>query len=102
MLRFTQEPSSGSSPVLSLKLPIWFFSLLVCVDAVIVMVAYRPVVQACGEPHACTTGQYATITLTASTQTSKEKNHIGSFKLSTGLLPDDGSCVNRNMSEQVL
>jgi hypothetical protein len=37
------------------------------IDAVNVMAAYQPVVQACGE-----------------------------------LLPDDGSCMNRNMSEQVL
>jgi len=54
-----------------------------------------------GEPHACTTGWYVAITLTAFTQTSTKKN-VSSFKLSTGLLPDDGSCVNRNMSEQVL
>jgi hypothetical protein len=31
------------------------FSVLVGIDAVNVMVTYRPVVQACGEPHACTT-----------------------------------------------
>ena len=56
------------------KITNYVFSVLVGIDAVSVMAAYRPVVQECGEPHACT----------------------------TGLLPDDGSCVSRNMSEQVL
>ena len=32
------------------------FSVLVCMEAVNVMAAYQPVVQACGERHACTTG----------------------------------------------
>jgi hypothetical protein len=35
--------------------------VLVGIDAVSVMAAYRPVVQACGELHACTTGRYAAI-----------------------------------------
>ena len=47
--------------------------MLVSIDAVNVIAAYQPVVSA----------QQAAI-------------------LSTGLLPDDGSCVNRNMSEQGL
>jgi hypothetical protein len=33
--------------------------VLVGIDAVNVMAAYQPVVQACCEPHACTTGWYA-------------------------------------------
>ena len=33
-----------------------WFSVLIGVDAVNVMAAYQPVVQACGSPHACTTG----------------------------------------------
>jgi hypothetical protein len=40
------------------------FSVLVGIEAVNVMAAYRPVIQACGshcEPHACTTGWYALI-----------------------------------------
>ena len=49
MFRFTQEPSSGSSPVLSLKL-LTFFFVLVCVNAVNVMATYQPVVQAWGSP----------------------------------------------------
>jgi hypothetical protein len=32
------------------------FSVLVSIDAVNVMAAYQPVVQECGETHACTTG----------------------------------------------
>ena len=32
------------------------FSVLDGIDAVNVMAAYQPVVQACGSPHACTTG----------------------------------------------
>jgi hypothetical protein len=48
------------------------FSVLVGIDAVNVMAVYQPVVQACGS------------------QWRQE------------LLHDDGSCVNRNMSEQVL
>jgi hypothetical protein len=59
-----------------------FFSVLVGVDTVNVMAAYQPVVRAYGshcEPHACTTGRYAAITLTASTPTSTEKKHICSF-----------------------
>jgi len=32
------------------------FSVLVGIDAVNVVAAYQPVVQSCGEPHACTTG----------------------------------------------
>ena len=32
------------------------FSVLFGIHAVNVMAAYQPVVQACGEPHACTTG----------------------------------------------
>jgi hypothetical protein len=53
MFRFTQEPSSGSSPVLREN---WErgSSVLVGIDAVNVMVAYQPVVQACGSLHACT------------------------------------------------
>ena len=35
--------------------------------------ACQPVVQGCGEPHACTTGWYAAKTLTASIPTSTEK-----------------------------
>jgi hypothetical protein len=52
MFRFTQEPSSGSSPVLSYNYEM-VFSVLVGTDVVNVMAAYQPVVQACGEPHAC-------------------------------------------------
>ena len=48
------------------------FSVLVGIDAVSVMTVYQPIVQACFS------------------QWRQE------------LLPDDGSCVNRNMSEQVL
>jgi len=51
--------------------------VLVVIDAVSVMAAYQPVMQPCGslcEPYGCI----------------------------TGLLPDDGSCVNRNMSEHLL
>jgi hypothetical protein len=32
------------------------FVVLVSIDAVNVMAAYQPVEQACGVPHACTTG----------------------------------------------
>jgi hypothetical protein len=32
------------------------FSVLVVLDAVNVMAAYQPAVQACGSPHACTAG----------------------------------------------
>jgi hypothetical protein len=35
---------------------VYGLSVLVCIDAVNVMAAYQPVVQACGEMHACTTG----------------------------------------------
>jgi hypothetical protein len=49
MFRFTQEPSSGSSPVLSWNYKM-FFSVLVSIDAVNVMHTYQPVVQACGKP----------------------------------------------------
>jgi len=48
-------------------------SVLVGIDPVSVMAAYKPVVQACGEPHACTTGIYAAITLTGSIPTSTEE-----------------------------
>jgi len=48
--------------------------VLVGIDTVNVMAAYQPVVQACSELHACTTG-YAAITLTASILTSTEKPH---------------------------
>ena len=48
-------------------------SVLVGTDAVNVMAAYQPVVQACGSPHTCTTGWHAAITLTVSIQTSTEK-----------------------------
>jgi hypothetical protein len=47
MFRLTQEPSSGSSPMLSKNYKAWF-SELVIIDAVNVMAAYQPVVQACG------------------------------------------------------
>jgi hypothetical protein len=47
MFRFTQEPSSGSRPVLSQNYK-YGFSVLVSMEAVNVMVAYQPVVQACG------------------------------------------------------
>ena len=46
MFRFTQEPSSGTVPSL-VKLQTGF-SVLVGIDAVNVMAAYQPVVQACG------------------------------------------------------
>ena len=32
------------------------FSVLVGIETVSVLAAYQPVVQTCGEPHACTTG----------------------------------------------
>jgi hypothetical protein len=60
MFRFTQEPSSRSSPVLSWSYK-YGFSVFVGPDIVNVMAAYQPVVQACGEPPACTTGWYAAI-----------------------------------------
>jgi hypothetical protein len=44
MFRFTQESSSGRSPVLKLQNG---FSLLVGIDTVNIMAAYQPVVQAC-------------------------------------------------------
>ena len=47
MFRFKQEPSSGSSPVLSYNYK-YDFSVLVVIDAVNVMAAYQPVVRACG------------------------------------------------------
>jgi hypothetical protein len=50
MFRFTQEPSSGSSPVLSYNYK-YGFSVLVGIDAVNVMAAYQPAVQACGCRH---------------------------------------------------
>jgi hypothetical protein len=43
------------------------------IDEVNVMAACQPVVQECGEPHACSAGWYAAITLTASILTSTEK-----------------------------
>ena len=46
MFRFTQEPSSWSSPVLSKNYRVWF-SVLGGIDSVIFMAAYQPVVQAC-------------------------------------------------------
>ena len=46
MFRFTQEPSSGSSPVLSRNYR-YGFSVLIDIDVVNVMAAYQPVVQAC-------------------------------------------------------
>jgi len=46
MFRFTQEPSSGSSPVLSYNYKYGFY-MLVGVDAVNDMAAYRPFVRAC-------------------------------------------------------
>ena len=52
------------------------------------------------EPHTRTTVWHAAITLTKSIRTSTKKPHL-QFQLNTGLLPDDGSCVNRNMSEQM-
>jgi hypothetical protein len=71
MFRFRQEPSSGSSPVLSYNHK-YDFSVLVGIDVVNVMVAYRPVAQAC----ACATGRYAAITLTTSIPTSTEKPYF--------------------------
>ena len=50
MFRFTHEPSSGSSPVLSWNYK-YGFSVLVVIDAVNVMAACQSVVQA----YACTT-----------------------------------------------
>jgi hypothetical protein len=58
MFRFMQEPSSGSSPVLHYNYQ-FGLSVLVGIDVVNVMAAYQPVVQAYGEPHACTTGWFA-------------------------------------------
>jgi hypothetical protein len=49
-------------------------AVLVDMDAVNLMVAYRPVVQACGEPHGCKTGRYAAITVTESISTSTVKS----------------------------
>ena len=54
MFRFTQEPSSGSSLVLSENYSM-VFSVLVSIDVVNVMAAYQPVVRACVQPHALTT-----------------------------------------------
>jgi hypothetical protein len=72
MFRFTQEPSSGSSPVLSYNYK-YGFSVLVSVDAVNVMAACQPVVQACGEPMPA---QQADMALTASIPTSTEKPYL--------------------------
>jgi hypothetical protein len=100
--RFGSRKNHHQGAVLCLaKTTEYGFSVLVGVDTVTVMVAYQPVVQACGELHTCTTGQYAAITLTASIPTSTEKPYfIVLAKHSTA--PDDGPCVNRNTSEQVL
>jgi hypothetical protein len=46
MFRFTQEPSSGSSPVLRWNYQ-YCLSVLVGIDVANVMAAYWPVVQAC-------------------------------------------------------
>ena len=56
-----------------------FPPVLVGIDAVIVMATYQPV---------C-----AGVRFTVET---------GAARLHNRLLPDDGSCMNRNMSEQVL
>jgi hypothetical protein len=75
--RFTHEPSSGSSPVLSYNYRI-FISVLVGIDAVNVISACCAGVQFTVETGIvstvnCTPAQQADISLTASIQTSTEK-----------------------------
>jgi hypothetical protein len=66
------------------------FSVHIGIDLVYVMAAYRPVVQACGSLHACTTGRYMLIVClswnnkkgfdTTDVQCKHEQQHLVLFK----------------------
>ena len=60
--RFGSRSNHHQGAVLRLaKTTKWFFCARHCIDAVNVMAAYQPAVQAWGEPHTYTTGWYALI-----------------------------------------